>query len=64
MVAFSDSWATDLPVYNPQQIIEKLEKEVAELSDSVSSLNKQLVESKLSLDVANTKIANAINELN
>lgn len=63
-VAFSDSWATDLPVYNPQDIIDKLEKKVAELSDSVTSLNKQLVESKSALDVANTKIANAINELN
>lgn len=62
-IAFSTNWATDLPQYNPQEIIDKLEKQVADLTADVSALNKQLIDSNSSLDKANTKIANAINEL-
>lgn len=42
-IAFSDSWATDLPVYNPQDIIEILEKEVSNLNAKIANAIKELI---------------------
>ncbi|MDO4377972.1 MAG: M23 family metallopeptidase [Erysipelotrichia bacterium] len=41
-VAFHTNWATDLPAYNPQETIAKLEKEVSELNSKIANAIKEL----------------------